>query len=79
MAPTTNNKPCAQTHKDIWWLARAHQQDRDKTKPALTKSTHHRDFLIVFIYLFLHLISYDLLAVFPKKLFKGVLLCFFTF
>ncbi len=29
MAPT-NNKPCAQ-HRDIWWPAWAHQQDRDIT------------------------------------------------
>ncbi len=24
MAPTTNNKPCAQ-HRDIWWPSKAHQ------------------------------------------------------
>ncbi len=36
MAPT-NNKPCAQ-HRDIWWPAWAHQQDRDITPPLRSRS-----------------------------------------
>ncbi len=36
MAPT-NNKPCTQ-HRDIWWPARAHQQDRDITPPLRSGS-----------------------------------------
>ncbi len=36
MAPT-NNKPCAQ-HRDIWWPAWAHQQDRDITPPLRSGS-----------------------------------------
>ncbi len=39
----TNNKQQAMcsTHRDIWWLARAHQQDRDTTPPTDPRCSTH--------------------------------------
>ncbi len=48
MAPT-NNKPCAQ-HRDIWWPAWAHQQDRDNMTAEILKSeTHKLQYLHLYI------------------------------